>query len=336
MNKSFVRLVSAIFFLFLIVLPVFAQENSQPNLSNIQQQSFQKLKDSASNLHVSWEDFSGIPGFISMTNFKIEWVSDDYIERSYQFMEEYKDLFKMADPREEIKLQKKEQDNIGMTHVTFLQEYQSVPVYGGDLKFHFKEDGTLSSFNGHYLPAATSVNINPEIAKEEALATTKDDLIQQLSQEGKSLSANDLENDDPKLLIYTEGLSSQHPSQPQLAWKIHISGKIMIDWNYYIDAHNGNIINKINGVIELSNEQISSQTVDVADDTNININTNTNTNINAASSPVPVVNDNINSVNTSKSISKISYYTMGIMIACFFIIIIMIILLIRSKKKNNS
>jgi len=116
--KHFIFIVIVSFiFLGILTSSILAEENhNQSTLLSNQEAANQRLKDNVSNLYVKWNN-------------------NDVKEKSFQFLEKYKDLYKISNPREELKLQNQKQDNLGMTHITLQQEYQGVPVYAARLKF---------------------------------------------------------------------------------------------------------------------------------------------------------------------------------------------------------
>lgn len=78
-------------FLMLSATQSHAQVSVKDNfkLGRQQQISFEQLENTADNLFVDWDDQYHIPDWIRMTDLEISWRSDDYVDRSYQFFEQF-------------------------------------------------------------------------------------------------------------------------------------------------------------------------------------------------------------------------------------------------------
>jgi|GEM_PF-2293529 len=256
MNKLVLRSLGVICFLFLFTLPVIAQENNQLNLTKQQQQSYYKLQASADNLYINWEKLNIAPDWIRTTNFNIKWKNSDYTERAYQFLEEYKDLYKISNPREELKLVSLDADNLGMTHVTLQQEYQNIPVYAARLKFHFKKDGSLSSATGTYLPNINTIFPSPKITEEQAFQIATAKLKKEFNLDDNSFDKISIQKSNSQLIIYNHGLFSKKQENNYLAWRFSAySKKAAVNYLFYINAQNGEIINQMNEVKSLKNRE---------------------------------------------------------------------------------
>lgn len=188
----------------------------------------------------AWDKFFDNPRFITITSLNIDWESTDYVERSYQFLNEYKNIFKMKNPEAELKLVSQYSDSkIGMTVVALHQYVGDVPVVGGELIFHFKKDGSLSSENGTYVPDISTMNTMPTITQEQAFEVAK-----------KDFPNDDVAFTKEQLVIYDYAVFEKQPSDAHLAWQFHtISSNIFSSYTYYIDAQTGEFLKRVSNTI---------------------------------------------------------------------------------------
>lgn len=70
----------------IVAFPALAQETTQLELTQSQQATYDQLQAQASNLNVSWDERAALPDWVRMTNLAIDWRSEDYTERAYQFL----------------------------------------------------------------------------------------------------------------------------------------------------------------------------------------------------------------------------------------------------------
>ncbi len=68
-----------------------------------------------------------------------------------------------------FKLRSADMDELGMTHASFQQLYKNVPVFGGDIITHASKTGAALP-HSNTLKAGINLNVEPSIAKAEALA----------------------------------------------------------------------------------------------------------------------------------------------------------------------
>jgi Zn-dependent metalloprotease len=76
-------------------------------------------------------------------------------------------MFGIHDPSTELKFQKVETDNLGMSHLSFQQQYQGVDVFAATLKAHFNQAGDITVVNGTFVPNI-HVNTTPSISSTQA------------------------------------------------------------------------------------------------------------------------------------------------------------------------
>ena len=149
-----------------------------------------------------------------------------------KFFNENRDLFRMSDAESELKATSDETDQFGLRTIRFAQQYDGVPVYGGDLVAHLDGDGALTSVNGNYLPGI-SVDTTPAVTAAEAIGIAKGAL---------GIADDSIHNTiGPALMIYPKDGASH------LAWCLTlVTKKPFAEWKCFVDAKAGTVIDKWN------------------------------------------------------------------------------------------
>ncbi len=154
----------------------------------------------------------------------------------------------IKNPTEEFKLIDKKTDELGQTHFKMQQTYKGIKVHGGQVWLH-AEDGKVNLFNGRNYPTPILENVTPSISKSAAQAIAKQDVS--LKTTIKTLSGLEQkligEQKEPELLVY-------HPlnsNKAQLAWHYRFHPNVSNEWEYFIDAQSGEIINAYKTLCQL-------------------------------------------------------------------------------------
>ena len=61
-------------------------------------------------------------------------------DKSMSFLERYKSVFDIKSVETSFQLETTKTDNYGFKHVTLLQIHEGVPIFDGQLKFHFNQE----------------------------------------------------------------------------------------------------------------------------------------------------------------------------------------------------
>ena len=130
-------------------------------------------------------------------------------------------------------------DELGHTHFKIQQQYKGVKVYGGEVWLH-GSSGKINLFNGRYRPTPTLENIQPTIAEN----TAQDIANQSVAQVAIIKELSDLERkligeiQEPELVIY----HAPETQKAHLAWHLHLYPNVGNQWEYFVDAHSGEIL----------------------------------------------------------------------------------------------
>lgn len=133
----------------------------------------------------------------------------------------------------------KTRTNRGIRHVTFNQTVNGVSVYEAEYKVHLRPDGRVDMANGTWYPNL-DISTSPGISKQQAVAAAKADL---------ELQAGANPETSTELVIYRDG------EQFRLAWKLVLfSEDPFLDWFYIVDAMSGNILYKLNQLMDVTGD----------------------------------------------------------------------------------
>lgn len=174
----------------------------------------------------------GIPDDI-MGDLTPKGIKGDEKEITYKFFEDNRDLFKMVDPRKELKINRINKYQAGDTHIRMDQFYKGLKVFGHQLITHFNSAGKLKSITGTFL-SEINVPTTPQIDSAKAVGIALSDILSKYKSAKPELFGIEL-------IIY--------PFQDTiyLAWliKIYIENPPG-DWEYFLNAIDGTLIYKAN------------------------------------------------------------------------------------------
>lgn len=148
---------------------------------------------------------------------------------------------KVQSPSEELRVISLNADALGFQHIRFEQRYKGLRVYGQDLYLHAKNDGTVYSVHGAYLPT-------PRLATEPAL--TSDAAVEASNQALKNTGEwNQIPATLAKQLGYegpaTELLLYPHQNSLRLVYAVTVCPTIAESWMYFIDATTGEALDRL-------------------------------------------------------------------------------------------
>jgi bacillolysin len=159
------------------------------------------------------------------------------------FVEQNKSIFKLSDKKadEQLNVVSVEKDSLGNTVVRIQQTYEGVPVWGSTQSAVVKENGVLQAFSGTVVPELDEKisSSKKKIHAKKALKIAKDDLglHPKLEKEAK-----------PELVIYTD----EHTASFAYFINLNYLEPSPGNWNYFIDAKTGAILNKYNDMHDVS------------------------------------------------------------------------------------
>lgn len=164
-------------------------------------------------------------------------------ERSMTFLRDYGSVFGLKNAAEELQLRGEKTDRIGWKHLSYKQQYFGVPVFAGELKAHYDAAGTLRAVNGTIIPNI-NVNATPSIKSQDAGQTA-------LVKIGKGkIEAQKMSVQATQLYVYRAGLAKGIQGKNHLVWEVEVGNRSNVREFVYIDAHSGQMVDKITGIVD--------------------------------------------------------------------------------------
>jgi Zn-dependent metalloprotease len=227
MKKQTVILLTITLVVFVALVPAKSQSQAPDALAQLQQ-------DSGGQVEITWNQQTGRPSFIRgpvpVDSLGVQ-SQAGATDISLAFVEQYADLFGVQDAGQELILVSQETDNLGLTHVTWQQVYQGVPVYNARFKTHQSADAqTIIAASNSFFPDVTLVTIQASLSADEALA-----VAQQALPRGQLVA-------EPKLVVYPDA-GNTPVGDPHLVWLVELRDDNLPARNIYVvDANSGLIL----------------------------------------------------------------------------------------------
>lgn len=94
----------------------------------------------------------------------------------FAFLHQFKDKMKVQDVTREFEYQSTETDDLGMQHIKVRQVYKGIPVYGGDIIIHGKNN-IMNQVNGTVYATPTDLDIHATLPIAQVETLIKADLM---------------------------------------------------------------------------------------------------------------------------------------------------------------
>src|SRR5690606_34555452 len=72
-------------------------------------------------------------------------------QKAFSFLNDYKEIYDIQSVAQTLQFDIINTDNYGLKHVILKQFYEDVPVFDGQLRFHFDANNKLTAINGNYI-----------------------------------------------------------------------------------------------------------------------------------------------------------------------------------------
>ncbi|MFT5142008.1 MAG: Zn-dependent metalloprotease [Rhodothermales bacterium] len=145
-------------------------------------------------------------------------------------------------PMAQMEVQTLSTDELGQTHVRYIQVIDNVPVAGGELLVHVSSQGEIYALNGRYEPDARVADGTPQMSAGEAIART----VSELEADGKwnpvsESGMRQLHIDPPA----AEGVYFPTDSGLRFAFEVSLHANMAESWRFTIDAEDGSVLKKL-------------------------------------------------------------------------------------------
>ncbi len=173
---------------------------------------------------------------------RLELPGADLEAKVQAFLDEYGEVFGMMNPVEELPFLKTEIDQFGFSHLFYQQLFQQVPVFGGDLRFHFDDQSRLSAVNGVYIPNI-EMGTFPLLSNDVLIAIAKAHV------EATMLvnSIESVEAMDTELFIFRDGLVKGEEGLNHLVLEVTLTNYADVLEYVYVDAIKGTVVDRFTG-----------------------------------------------------------------------------------------
>ena len=155
------------------------------------------------------------------------------------FVSRHAEAFGLQVGSTDLKLRKTERDKLGKSHLTYVQEYAGLPVFGAQLKVHFDENDGLTVVTGTLIP-----DIAVSAAPSRSIAEVEDAAVRFVEPKTDSPAPTARRS---RLLIYREGLAKGVVGDNHLAYEVEVGNGIDVREFVYVSAHTGKVIDQITG-----------------------------------------------------------------------------------------
>ena len=160
------------------------------------------------------------------------------------FFNEYGNLFGISHAQNELTLRNTATDALGMTHLSYQQVYQGVPVFGSGLNVHLGNDSAVVAVNGTFVPSV-DVRVSPSLSAEAAAETAVNSVALENSIAAK-ISSSDISAVSTNLTVFRAGLLQAVAGSTHLAYEVEVANSVgTIRELIFVDAHSGKIIDRI-------------------------------------------------------------------------------------------
>ncbi len=238
-------------------LPAF---QGQPDEPETVEAGIQRLIDNVGDAQISVARSTGMVRFVRLTARQSQRLVAQlgakvtFKAQAAAFFAEYGSIFGIRDANAELTLVETKTDELGATHLSYVQDYQGVPVFAGTMRVHFDANGLMTAGNGAFVPDI-AINATPTLSADEANA------IAEATVNGPAYSAMLGEvsvNTTPRasavstiLYVYRDGLIQGTDGLNYLVYEVEVSNGAGVREFVYVNAHKGDIVNQITGIQDL-------------------------------------------------------------------------------------
>jgi len=151
-------------------------------------------------------------------------------EVALAFLQRQRELFRLQNPRDELRVTRVDEEPDGKKHVRLAQSYAGVPVWAAEIIVHVDEANQVYLVNGRYVSTPRSVDTQPVLSAATA----------------RLRAAASIEGMDAECAQCRASLVIFAPpgAKPRLAYRIEASSGPAQAWEIQIDAVNGDVLGK--------------------------------------------------------------------------------------------
>lgn len=172
-------------------------------------------------------------------------------QKAFSFLETYANLYAIENPELQFASQEIKTDNYGFKQLILKQMHEGVPVYDGQLRFHFNKNLALTAINGAVIP-----NIKTNAVSVLNSGEAEQIAFQLIDNQQINYSKQALEIYETKIYVFAKGLAQGYVSDTHLVYEVEIRNNADVREFLYIDAHTGKLVEQFTGIAHALNRQV--------------------------------------------------------------------------------
>jgi len=154
-----------------------------------------------------------------------------YQKIAVDFINHYRQLFKLKTPRKELVVTRTQIDNLDYKHIRLQQVYKGIPVWNSEIIVHINTDEIVYLAGGHYIPTPHAISEKPAFNEQQALDYARKPIPGLPGQCSRCTA---------KLVIYYDATTS-----PRLAYHVEFSAGFSTPTQLILDAQTGKLITRL-------------------------------------------------------------------------------------------
>tara|TARA_R110002012_G_scaffold319389_2_gene539697 strand:+ start:87380 stop:89947 length:2568 start_codon:yes stop_codon:yes gene_type:complete len=207
------------------------------------QQAINKLQ-SGTQAQITVNNQSGVPEFIKFPKNQPLTLSGSTLQEKVRtFLETHKGLFNDNQDLNEFTFQPSKKYSYGFQTVTINQLHEGVPVFDGQLRFHFNSSQELTAINGNYI-TNIKINATPTISEQEANTAA----LNLVSKQDINFSGETVFAFETQLFVFQKGLIENNLGSSYLVYEVEARNDVDVREYVYINAHNGTLVEQFTGM----------------------------------------------------------------------------------------
>jgi bacillolysin len=158
----------------------------------------------------------------------------DDVKVAREFLRRNAGALHLADPDQELVLERQERDELGRRHLRFEQKYAGIAVWPSELTVHLDAAGSVDLLDGNFIGTPRRVPSRPIIEGDDAMERA-----------ARAAGTDRAACGIPQLIVYTA-----QGRYPRLAWRINVAPTLLATSWMIVDASNGAILDRISRVMD--------------------------------------------------------------------------------------
>jgi len=210
-------------------------QNQQKAISDLQVQTQALITTNAQ---------SGVPEFIKFpANQPLTLTGGTLQEKIITFLDTHPGLFNGIQNLNDFEFLPTKQDSYGLESVTLHQKYEGVPVFDGQLRFHFNSSKQLTAINGNYI-TNIKVNATPTISEREA----NNIALEMVNKQDLNYSRETVFAYETTLFVFQKGLIENNLGSSYLVYEVEARNNADVREYLYINAQDGSLVEQFTGM----------------------------------------------------------------------------------------